>query len=180
LQRPSENVLQSLILNGWAAQLAVIGANGLPNPGQAGNVLLPFVEARLSIRIPPTKNPEEAEKFIIKTLTENPPYNAKITITNARNGGGFNAPVYPAVLENAINESSQAYFGKVPLAIAEGGSIPFLNFLGELWPAAQFIVTGVLGPLSNAHGPNEFLHIPYVKSLICSMSHILANTTGKI
>jgi len=98
LKRPSENVLQSLILNGWAAQLAVIGANGLPNPGQAGNVLLPFVEARLSIRLPPTKNPEEAGKFIIKTITENPPYNAKITITNARNGGGFNAPLYPAVL----------------------------------------------------------------------------------
>jgi acetylornithine deacetylase/succinyl-diaminopimelate desuccinylase-like protein len=103
-----------------------------------------------------------------------------VTITNARNGGGFNAPVYPTVLENAIHEASQTYFGKVPLSITEGGSIPFLSFLNEQWPKAQFIVTGVLGPLSNAHGPNEFLHIPYVKSLICSMAHILANTTGKL
>jgi acetylornithine deacetylase/succinyl-diaminopimelate desuccinylase-like protein len=88
--------------------------------------------------------------------------------------------VYHPALENAINEAGQAYFGKVPLAIAEGGSIPFLSFLNEQWPKAQFIVTGVLGPLSNAHGPNEFLHIPYVKRLICSMAHILANTTGKL
>lgn len=176
----SQNVLQSLILNGWKAQLAVIGASGLPNPGQAGNVLLPYTETRLSIRLPPTKDSKQAEDFIIKALTENVPYNAKVTITNARNGGGFNAPVYDPALENAINEASQTYFGKAPLAITEGGSIPFLGFLKEQWPKAQFIVTGVLGPLSNAHGPNEFLHIPYVKSLICSMAHILANTTGKL
>lgn len=53
-------------------------------------------------------------------------------------------------------------------------SIPFLGLLRDIWPKGQFIVTGVLGPHSNAHGPNEFLHIPYVKKLICSIAHIIA------
>jgi acetylornithine deacetylase/succinyl-diaminopimelate desuccinylase-like protein len=106
LQFVSQSVLQSLILNGWKAQLAVIGADGLPKPSLAGNVLLPYTEARLSIRLPPTKNPKQAEEFIAKTLSENVPYNAKLTITNARSGAGFNAPEYQPALENAINEAS--------------------------------------------------------------------------
>jgi acetylornithine deacetylase/succinyl-diaminopimelate desuccinylase-like protein len=173
-------VLQSLILNGWKAQLAVIGADGLPNPGKAGNVMLPFTEARLSIRLPPTKNPEHAKDFIVKTLTENPPYNAKITLSNVRCGAGFNAPEFSPVLTAALSEAGKHYYGKEPLALAEGVSIPFLTFLEELWPKSQFIVTGVLGPQSNAHGPNDFLHIPYVKNLICSMAHVLAKTAGKL
>lgn len=142
--------------------------------------MLPYTEARISIRLPPTKNHKEAESFIVKTLTENPPYNAHISVSNVRSGGGFNAPEYPPALEEALLQSSKSYFGQVPLAMSEGGSIPFLSFLQELWPKSQFIVTGVLGPLSNAHGPNEFLHIPYVKSLISSMAHVLANTVGKL
>jgi acetylornithine deacetylase/succinyl-diaminopimelate desuccinylase-like protein len=142
--------------------------------------MLPYTEARLSIRLPPTKNPEQAKDFVIKTLTENPPYNAKITISNARSGAGFNATEYTPLLDEVLQEASKTYFGKPPLSMSEGGSIPFLTFLGDLWPKSQFIVTGVLGPLSNAHGPNEFLHIPYVKSLICSMAHVLAHTAGRL
>lgn len=92
LQRVSGDVLESLILNGWRAQLAVTGIDGLPNPVTAGNVMLPFTEAKLSIRLPPTKNAEEAVKQVVKILTENPPYNAQVTVTNARGGQGFNAP----------------------------------------------------------------------------------------
>lgn len=113
-------------------------------------------------------------------MTENPPYNAQVTVANARSGQGFNAPEYHPLLSEALETASQEYFGNKPLAISEGGSIPFMTFLSELWPKAQFVVTGVLGPLSNAHGPNEFLHIPYVKSLICSMAHVLAHTAGKL
>jgi acetylornithine deacetylase/succinyl-diaminopimelate desuccinylase-like protein len=142
--------------------------------------MLPFTEAKLSIRLPPTKNAEEAKNYIVKRLTENIPYNATVTLTDVNCGQGFNAPEYPPILTKVIEEASQIYFGNRALSVSEGMSIPFLTFLEELWPKAQFIVTGVLGPQSNAHGPNEFLHIPYVKSLICSMSHVLANTTGKL
>lgn len=176
----SPSVLESVLGGGWLPQLAVTGIEGLPTLSKAGNVMLPYTSAKLSIRLPPTKDPEEAKKFIIKTLTENPPYNAKVTVTNAVGGHGFNSPVFPEPLEKAFEEASQTYFGKKALTIAEGGSIPFMGFLAEKWPKAKFIVTGVLGPASNAHGPNEFLHIPYVKKLICAMAHVLANTIGKL
>lgn len=180
MERVNSNVLQSLILNGWKAQLAVVGADGLPHPSKAGNVMLPWTEVRVSIRLPPTKHPKEAQEFITKKLTENPPYNAHITLSNVRSGAGFNAPEFPTVLTDALEEAGQKYFGKAPLSLAEGVSIPFLTFLGEVWPKAQFIVTGVLGPQSNAHGPNEFLHVPFVKRLICSMAHVLAKTAGNL
>lgn len=180
LQNVSPNVLETLILNGWKAQLSVIGLDGLPNTIKAGNVLLPDCEARLSIRIPPIKNKDEARNFIVKALTENPPYQAKVTVSNVRAADGFNAPEYPELLESALHEASTAYYGKEKLAIAEGASIPFMGFLRDLWPSAQFVITGVLGPASNAHGPNEFMHIPFVKKLICCMAHVLAKTAGRL
>ena len=116
----------------------------------------------------------------MKALTENTPYNATVKVSNVRVGHGFSAPDYPEVLSSALEEASQTYFGKNTLYIAEGASIPFMGFLRDIWPSAQFVITGVLGPQSNAHGPNEFLHIPYVKNLICSMAHVLAKTAGKL
>jgi len=169
-----------LILNGWKPQLAVIGIDGLPTPIKAGNVLLPFAEARLSLRIPPTKNEEDAKNYVVKRLTENPPYKAKVTVSNVRAASGFNAPEFSTILEASLQEASEAYYGKCKLAIAEGASIPFMGFLRDTWPKAQFIITGVLGPASNAHGPNEFIHIPFVKRLICCMAHVLAKTAGKL
>ena len=175
----SSNVLESLLLNGWKPQLSVIGFDGLPAPSKAGNVTAPFVELRLSIRLPPTKNPEDAKRAVIKLLTENPPNGAKVTVTNAKGGAGFNAPAFPPELYKALEDASLNYFGKSRLSMAEGGSIPLMGFLRGLWPKAQFLITGVLGPASNAHGPNEFLHIPYTKKLICAMAHVLSQTIGK-
>jgi hypothetical protein len=57
--------------------------------------------------------------------------------------------------------------------MGEGGSIPFMGMLGEKFPEAQFMITGVLGPQSNAHGPNEFLHIPMGKKLTASVALVL-------
>lgn len=142
--------------------------------------MLPYAECKISIRIPPTKNGEDAKAFLVKTLTENPPYNAKVTVSNVVAGHGFNTPTFNESLETALKESSDIYFGNKLLTVAEGASIPFMGFLREKWPKAQFIVTGVLGPQSNAHGPNEFLHIPYVKNLISCMAHVLAKTIGKL
>lgn len=118
LQKVNGNILDSLILNGWKAQLAVTGIDGLPAPVTAGNVMLPFTEAKLSIRLPPTKNAEEAKDYIVKKLTENPPYNAQVTVSNAISGQGFNAPEYPPILNKVLEEASQNYFGKSALAIS--------------------------------------------------------------
>ena len=116
--------------------------------------MLPYTSAKLSIRLPPTLNPTQAKKFVTKTLTENPPYNAKVEAAGFAAGEGFNSPSFPTVLGEAVTEASNAYYGNKDLAQAEGGSIPFMGFLQGLWPEAKFIVTGVLGPNSNAHGPN--------------------------
>jgi len=169
--------MESLLLGGWKPQLAIIGIDGLPAVANAGNVNLPSITAKLSIRLPPTKNRHDAEKFLVRTLLENPPYNAKVHVSVKGSGDGFNAPPLPEALDKAIAEASQIYYGNKMLTIAEGGSIPFMGFLSEKWPDARFVVTGVLGPASNAHGPNEFLHIPYVKKLICCMAHILAKAS---
>ena len=95
-------------------------------------------------------------------------------MTDVISGIGFNAPEYSDVLDNALKESSKIYYGKEKLSLCEGMSIPLLGLMNSLWPKSQFVVTGVLGPKSNAHGPNEFLHIPYVKKLTCCMAHVLA------
>ena len=58
--------------------------------------------------------------------------------------------------------------------MGEGGTIPFMAMLGEQFPNAQFLITGVLGPKSNAHGPNEFLHIEYAKRLTVCVAEVLA------
>jgi acetylornithine deacetylase/succinyl-diaminopimelate desuccinylase-like protein len=68
-----------------------------------------------------------------------------------------------------------AAFGKPVAFHGEGGSIPFMAMLGEKFPGTQFVVTGVLGPHSNAHGPNEFLHIPFAKKLSVCVATILAD-----
>jgi hypothetical protein len=106
VQRVSPNPLESKILGGWKPTVVVTGLNGIPSTSKAGNVMLPFIEAKLSIRLPPTKNPKDAEKFVLKTLTANPPYNAKVTAKVVGVGSGFNAPNLPSSVEKAIYESS--------------------------------------------------------------------------
>jgi acetylornithine deacetylase/succinyl-diaminopimelate desuccinylase-like protein len=58
--------------------------------------------------------------------------------------------------------------------MGEGGTIPFMAMLGQKYPQAQFLITGVLGPHSNAHGPNEFLHLGYAKKLTACVADVLA------
>ena len=59
--------------------------------------------------------------------------------------------------------------------MGEGGTIPFMGMLGEKFPGAQFMITGVLGPHSNAHGPNEFLHIPTGKRVTAAVARVIAD-----
>jgi acetylornithine deacetylase/succinyl-diaminopimelate desuccinylase-like protein len=110
-------------------------------------------------------------------LTNNPPYEAEVTFENAVNANGWSSPPLTSWLSNALDEAASLYFGKKHLSQGEGGSIPFLGLLGAIWPKAQFIVTGVLGPNSNAHGPNEFLHIDYTLRLTQAIAHVLARAS---
>jgi len=138
-------------------------------------VLLPYTTAKLSLRLPPTLDPAEAASTLRRTLEADPPYGAKIEFSSATASAGWNAPALAPWLEASLATASQNAFGAPPAYMGEGGSIPFMAMLGEKFPAAQFVVTGVLGPHSNAHGPNEFLHIPTGKKITEVIAQVLAD-----
>ncbi len=168
--------LTELVLNRtWRPQLAVIGIDGLPDPLNAGNVLLPSTVAKLSLRLPPTLDPEEAGDRVGALLEKDPPYGARIEYEPGPGAAGWNAPALSPWLEKSLERASEAAFGAPPAYMGEGGSIPFMAMLGEKFPRAQFVVTGVLGPHSNAHGPNEFLHIPTGKRISVVIAQVLAD-----
>jgi acetylornithine deacetylase/succinyl-diaminopimelate desuccinylase-like protein len=166
--------LQQLVLNRtWRPFVELIGQDGVPHVEKAGNVLRPFSTFKLSLRIPPRADEKACLQHLRKVMTQDPPYGAKIKFSTEKASGGWDAPPLAGWLENAAAAASQACFGKPCVYMGEGGTIPFMGMLGAKFPAAQFFITGVLGPQSNAHGPNEFLHIPMGKRLTACVARIL-------
>ncbi len=164
-----------LILNRtWRPALTVTGADGLPPIAQAGNVMRPKTALKLSMRLPPLVEPQRAAQALTTALTQNPPYNAKVVFKLDDGSQGWNAPELAPWLAAAADEASQLYYNKPAGFIGEGGTIPFMSMLGKQFPQAQFMITGVLGPHSNAHGPNEFLHIAMVKKLTACVAYVLS------
>jgi acetylornithine deacetylase/succinyl-diaminopimelate desuccinylase-like protein len=163
-----------LILNRtWRPQLAITGAGGLPELGAAGNVLRAGTAVRVSVRLPPGVNAARAKQRLVELLTKDPPYGAAVRFESAEANDGWNATALAPWLEAALRESSASYFGAPAGYMGEGGTIPFMAMLGERFPAAQFLITGVLGPESNAHGPNEFLHLPTARKLTCCVAETI-------
>lgn len=178
-QPVNENVSELLLNRTWRPSLEIIGCDGIPSLKDAGNVLRPYTSLKLSLRLPPTCDAEKAAAQLKQILEADPPYHAKVTFHADKASDGWHAPLLKPWLKKGMSDASQAYFGKEALAMAEGGSIPFMGMLGEKFPKAQFLITGVLGPRSNAHGPNEFLHIPTVKRLTACISHVIAVEAGR-
>lgn len=165
--------LDRLINRNWGAALAVTGADGLPSIQSAGNVLRPGTALKLSLRLPPTVDGEAATRAMKEILEADPPYGAQVRFEPDPSATGWNAPAVAPWLDNACQQASQAVFGRPALYMGEGGSIPFMAMLGESFPEAQFLITGVLGPKSNAHGPNEFLHLDYARRLTTAVASVL-------
>jgi len=168
----ADEPVELMLNNSWRPALAVIGQDGMPTVEKAGNVLLPQLTYKLSLRLPPTLHAGKATAAVKRVLEADPPFGARITVTG---GGemGWNAPPLASWLAEATDASSQEFFGKEACYLGLGGSIPFMAMLGERFPDAQFLITGVLGPHSNAHGPNEFLHTPYAKKLNCCLVRVV-------
>jgi acetylornithine deacetylase/succinyl-diaminopimelate desuccinylase-like protein len=172
--RPVVESGQELILNRtWRPALTVIGAEGFPAIEDAGNVMRPKTALKLSMRIPPTVCPKDASVALHNALTENPPYAAKVSFSVGDGSMGWHAPLLADWLATAVDSASMAFFEKPVVYMGEGGTIPFMGMLGEKFPQAQFVITGVLGPHSNAHGPNEFLHLDMVKKVTGCVAYIL-------
>jgi len=168
-----------LLARTWRPTLAYIGADGLPPTGQAGNVLRAFTSLALSFRLPPTVDPDAAVAAVVRALGADPPAGAEVTVTPHHSAAGWSAPPFSPWLTRALDDASTAAWGKPFRTIGEGGSIPFMAMLGERFPEAEFVVTGVLGPGTNAHGPNEYLHVPYAIGLTVAVAHFLAAHAGR-
>ena len=167
---PAEAILNRT----WRPFLSVVGADGLPAIKDAGNVLRPRTSLKLSLRIPPLVDGRQATLDLKRILEADPPSGARVTFAADQGASGWSAPPTAPWLHEAVNRASQSFYAKPAAMIGEGGTIPFMAMLGKQFPAAQFLITGVLGPKSNAHGPNEFLHIAYATRLTCCVASVLA------
>jgi len=170
--------VEALLNRTWRPTLSVTGAEGFPALKDAGNVLRPYTAFKLSLRFPPLVDASQAVQELKKLLEDNAPYNAKVTFEGGGGATGWNAPSTVDWFENALNDASQNFFGAPCGTIGQGGTIPLMNMLSKGFPKAQMMVCGVLGPKSNAHGPNEFLHVPYAKKLTAAVAHVMARVPG--
>jgi acetylornithine deacetylase/succinyl-diaminopimelate desuccinylase-like protein len=170
----SDDPVELLINSSWKSTLSVTGADGLPPTLSAGNVLLPVLTLKLSLRLPPTCEPLRAARAVKDVLEHDPPYGAQVRFTPGTPTSGWNAPSFAPWLEKSIDAASQQIYGRGAVHIGCGGTIPFMAMLGERFPSTQFFITGVLGPRANAHGPNEFLHLEYAEKLTACVSIVLA------
>ena len=166
--------VQALLNRTWTPTLSVTGAEGFPSLKDAGNVLRPYTAFKLSLRLPPLVDAAQAVAEMKALLEDNAPYQAKVTFESNGGATGWNAPDTLPWFEQALNASSQAHFGVGVGYIGQGGTIPLMNMLSAGFPKAQMMVCGVLGPKSNAHGPNEFLHVPYAKKLTAAVAEVMA------
>jgi acetylornithine deacetylase/succinyl-diaminopimelate desuccinylase-like protein len=174
MRATSKDTSRLLIESTWRATLSVTGADGIPSLENAGNVLRPFTALKLSFRLPPGVDPNTAASAVKRTLESDPPYGAKVSFEVSSAMGGWNAPALDPWLAEAIQSASRNFFGPDAMYMGVGGTIPFMGMLAEKFPKTQFLVTGVLGPHSNAHGPNEFLDIETGKRVTGCVAEIIA------
>jgi acetylornithine deacetylase/succinyl-diaminopimelate desuccinylase-like protein len=172
---PSESPYELLLNNTWRPTMSVTGAAGLPALVDAGNVQLPFNTLKLSFRLPPTCDADDAARTVQEILEADTPPLSRVSFHVESTMAGWNAPAVAEWLETSMQKASQAFFGKPSMYMGTGGTIPFMGMLGEKFPEAQFLITGLLGPNSNAHGPNEFLHIDTGKRVTSCVAQVLAD-----
>ncbi len=171
----TQDPVQALLKRTWEPTLSVTGAEGLPALQDAGNVLRPYTAFKLSLRLPPLVDAAACVQEMKALLEDNAPYQAKVTWESASGANGWNAPETAPWFAQALDAASQAHFGAPCGFIGQGGTIPLMGMLSQGFPQAQMMVCGVLGPKSDAHGPNEFLHVPYAKKLTAAVAQVIAS-----
>jgi acetylornithine deacetylase/succinyl-diaminopimelate desuccinylase-like protein len=169
----TDDAVEQLLTRTWRPALSVVGVDGLPPVRRAGNVLRPGTTLKLSMRLPPTCDPVGAVEAMATALVTDPPYGARVAFTGTEQGPGWNSPTFAPWLVDALDSASTASFGAPARTFGEGGTIPFMGMLGDRFPDAQFVVTGVIGPDGNAHGPNEYLHVPTARRITGAVALVL-------
>lgn len=170
--RPVATGAEAILNRTWRPFLEVVGVGHVPGLS-GGNVLRSRTALKLSMRVPPRVDAAAASAALKDALESDPPYGAKVAFEAEQAADGWDAPPLAPWLEASLQQASQTFFGADAAYMGEGGTIPFMGMLGAKFPDAQFCITGVLGPASNAHGPNEFLHIPCGKKLTACVASVL-------
>ena len=171
----ADNNVERLLNRTWRPALSYTGIEGIPALADAGNVLRPYTAMKISMRLPATVDGEVASQAMKETLETSPPSNAKVSFELDHAASGWNAPEIAPWLHASLERASQGSYGRGVMYMGEGGTIPFMAMLGDYFPEAQFMITGVLGPQSNAHGPNEFLHIPFARKLTTCVAQVIVD-----
>ncbi len=166
--------VEALLARTWRPTLSVTGAEGFPELANAGNVLRPYTAFKLSQRLPPLVDAAGAVQQLKALREDTAPYQAKVTFEGLSSATGWSAPATAPWFESALQAASQAHYGAACATIGQGGTIPLMNMLSQGFPTAQMMVFGVLGPRSNAHGPNEFLHLDYARRLTAAVAQVIA------
>jgi acetylornithine deacetylase/succinyl-diaminopimelate desuccinylase-like protein len=172
------NAFENALNRSWRPALSVTGASGIPPVAQAGNVLRESTSLKVGMRLPPTVDADKAWEALEKTFGENPPFGASVSFTDRLSSSGWNCPQHAEWLSKTLQEASEALWGEAPAFLGFGASIPLLCVFDKVWPDANYIVAGVLGPESNAHGPNEFLHIDFAQKLTASLALVMTRSAG--
>ncbi|MFZ9628467.1 MAG: M20/M25/M40 family metallo-hydrolase [Ilumatobacteraceae bacterium] len=157
----------------WRPALEVIGIDGLPPVADAGNVFRSRLSVKLSLRLPPTADTWAVGDELRRTLEAEPPHGARVVLHEGARGPGWESPAFEPWLAAAIEAASTRHWQSPSASCGVGGTIPFMGMLGEAMPDAQYLLMGVLGPESNAHGPNEFLHLPTVRRVTGTVTDVL-------
>lgn len=173
--RPETPLADLVVNNTWGPSLGVVGLGGAPGISDAGNTLRPATSAKLVFRLPPALDAEAASERVKALLEGDPPSGGGVRFELDPPHTGWHAPPTAAWLEQSTDEASRVFFGPPALTMGTGGTIPFMKMLGDRYPGVQFVVTGLLGPGSNAHGPNEFLDIATGKRVTACMAKVLAD-----
>ena len=161
------------VRNAWHGSVAVVGAAGFPPPETAGAVLRPSTSLKLVVRLPPTCDADRAAEAIGRVFADDPPSHAEVDWSTGQVAGGWSAPPFPPWLGAALDDASNACFGAPSGRFGEGGTIPFMGWLAERFPGAHILAVGVLGPGSNAHGPDESLHLPTAERVTAALGTVI-------
>ena len=174
--KPVSYDLTTLVLNNtWKATLCITGIEGLPDLKNAGNVLRTDTNVKLSIRLPPSLSPVVMNAALKRILETDAPYGAQVEWEPEKGAQGWVAPDLAPWLTDSVERASQTFFEKPSCGFGEGGTIPLMGMLSKLFPSTQFVITGVLGPKSNAHGPNESLDLAMGTRLTMCISQIIGD-----
>lgn len=171
---------EELVNETWRPALEVIGADGLPPVPDAGNVFRSRMSVKLSLRLPPTADTWAVGEEMRRVLEAEPPYGALVRLLDGARGPGWESPAFAPWLKDATARASLDHFGAPVASCGVGGTIPFMGMLGKGLPDAQFLLVGVLGPESNAHGPNEFLHLPTTRRVTECVADVLIAHAARV